>query len=134
MGKHISDSLYSPCCHIISSDEDQPIVMDIYVGFNRSDQLVVCVDLHNYDEPKYNCSTAAVVNSEDSRTMARRHSVNHSALPEFIADCMEGWGKIINPTFNQVIDCFKEITECLLDEGCRYRIERTYGKDHHICC
>lgn len=43
MGKHISDSLYSPCCHIMSSDEDQPIVMDIYVGFNIFGQLVVCV-------------------------------------------------------------------------------------------
>lgn len=134
MGKHIGDSLYSPWCHIISSDEDQPIVMDLYVGFTQSDQLMVCVDLHDYDEPEYNCSTAAIVNPADSRTMARRHRVKHSQLPAFIAECMEGWGEIINPNFNQVIDCFKEITECLLDEGCRFRIRRTYGKDRHMCC
>lgn len=81
MGKHISDSLYTPCCHIMSSDEDQPIVMDIYVGFNISDQIVVCVDLHDYDEPEYNCSTAAVVNLDDSHKMARHHRVKHSHLP-----------------------------------------------------
>lgn len=134
MGKHISDSLYSPCCHIMSSDEDQPIVMDIYVGFNMSSQLVVCVDLHDYDEPEYNCSTAAVVNFDDSHKMARHHRVKHSRLPIFIAECMEEWGYIINPTFTQVRDCFKEITECLLDEGCRFRIKRTYGKGDHMCC
>ena len=134
MGKHISDSLYSPCCHIMSSDEDQPIVMDIFVGFNMSSQLVVCVDLHDYDEPEYNCSTAAVVNFDDSHKMARHHCVKHSRLPIFIAECMEEWGYNINPTFTQVRDCFKEITECLLDEGCRFRIKRTYGKGDHMCC
>ncbi|WP_290393663.1 hypothetical protein [uncultured Duncaniella sp.] len=134
MGKHFSDSLYSPCCHIMSSDEDQPIVMDIYVGFNISSQLVVCVDLHDYDEPEYNCSTAAVVHLDDSHKMAHLHRVKHSRLPIFIAECMEEWAYIINPTFTQVRDCFKEITECLLDEGCRFRIKRTYGKGNHMCC
>ncbi len=133
MGKHISDSLYSPCCHIMSSNEDQPIVMDIYVGFNISAQLAVCVDLHDYDEPEYNCSTAAV-NLDDSHLMARHHRVKHSRLPIFIAECMEEWCEVINPNFNQVRDCFKEITECLLDEGCRFKIVRTYGRGGHMCC
>lgn len=118
----------------MSSDEDQPIVMDIYVGFNISGQLVVCVNLHDYDEPEYNCSTAAVVNLEDSHKMARHHRVKHSRLPIFIAECMEEWGEVINPNFNQVRDCFKEITECLLDEGCRFKIARTYGRGGHMCC
>lgn len=133
MGKHISDSLYTICCHIMSSDEDQPIVMDVYTGFNISGQLVVCADLHDYDEPEYNCSTAAVVNIEDSQAMARYYNVKHSKLPVFIAECMEEWGELINPDFNQVRDCFKEITECLLDEGCRFRIDRTYGKGGSVC-
>ena len=134
MGKHISDSLYSPRCYIMNSDDDQPIVMDIIIGFNIWDQLVVCMDLTDYDEPEYNCSTAAVVNLEDSQKMARRHRVKHHELPKFIGECMEEWGEIINPTFTQVRDCFKEITDCLLDEGCRFKIERTYGKYGHMCC
>lgn len=133
MGKHISDSLYTPCCHIISSDEDQPIVMDMYAGFNISGQLVVCVDLHDYDEPEYNCSTAAVVNFDDSQAMARNHRIEHSRLPVFIAKCMKDWSQVINPTFTQIGYCFKEITEYLLDEGCRFKIIRTYGKRDHIC-
>ena len=115
-------------------DEDQPIVMDVYVDFNILGQLVVCVVLHDYDKPEYNCSTAAVVNLEDSQAMARRHRVKHSHLPMFIAECMEEWGEVINPKFSQVRACFKEITECLLDEGCRFRIERTYGKGDRMCC
>lgn len=134
MGKHISDGLYLPCCHIMNSDDDQPIIMEIIVGFNRTGQLVVCVDLYDYDEPEYNCSTAAIVNLKDSKKMARHHRVKHHNLPKFIGECMEEWGYIINPTFTQVRDCFKEITECLLDEGCRFKIIRTYGKDNHMCC
>lgn len=134
MGKHISDSLYLPCCQIMNSDDDQPIIMEIIAGFNLSGQLVICVDLYDYEEPEYNCSTAVVVNLEDSRKMARHHRVKHNQLPKFIGECMEEWGEIINPTFTQVRDCFKEITECLLNEGCRFKIKRTYGKDNHMCC
>lgn len=108
--------------------------MDIIIGFNVSNRLVICVDLHDYDAPKYNCSTAAVVNIEDSYAMAKRHHIKHSGLPKFIGECMDDWSKIINPTFTQVKDCFKEITECLLDEGCRFKIERTYGRCGHTCC
>lgn len=134
MGKHFSDSLYSPYCHIMSSDEDQPIIMDIYVGFDISDQLVVCVDFNDYEEPEYNCSTAAVVNIENARRMAERHKIKYENLPRFISGCMEEWREIINPNFRQVKDCFKEITECLLDEHCRFKIKRTYGRGGHMCC
>lgn len=134
MGKHISDSLYLPCCQIMNSDDDQPIIMEIIAGFNLSGQLVICVDLYDYEEPEYNCSTAVVVNLEDSRKMARHHRVKHNQLPKFISERMEEWGDIINPTFTQVRDCFKEIIECLLDEGCRFKITRTYGKGGNMCC
>lgn len=133
MGKHISDSLYLPCCHILNSDDDQPIVMEIIAGFNQLGQLVICLDVYDYEEPEYNCSTAAVVNLEDSQKMARHHRVRHGQLPKFISECMEEWREIINPNFTQVRSCYKEITECLLDEGCRFRIKRTYGKGGHMC-
>lgn len=133
MGKHISDRMHS-LCHVMSSDEDQPIVMDIYVGFIVLDQLVVSVDLYDYDEPWYNCSTAAIVNIDDARRMAKRHKDRYDNLPKFIAECMSEWREVINPNFEQVKDCFKEITECLLDEDCRLRIERTYGVGGHTCC
>lgn len=77
-----------PFCHVMSSDEDQPIVMDIYVGFIVRSQLVVSVDLYDYDEPWYNCSTAAFVNIDDARRMAKRHKVKYENLPRLIAECM----------------------------------------------
>lgn len=129
---HPSD-LYS-YCHVMSSDEDQPIVMDIYVGFTMRDELAISVDLHDYEEPWYNASTAAIVNVDDAQNMARHHKIKYENLPRFISDCMEEWREIINPDFRQVKDCFKEIIECLLDERCRFRIERTYGANGYMCC
>ena len=35
----------------MSSDEDQPIVMDLLVGFNFSDELVIVIDFFDYEEP-----------------------------------------------------------------------------------
>ncbi len=133
MGKHISDKFYS-CCHVMSSDEDQPIVMEIYAGFTSRKVLAVSIDLHDYEEPWYNCSTAAFVDVDDARQMAKRHKVKYDDLPQFISESMEEWRDIVNPNFRQVTDCFQEITECLLDEGCRFRIERTYGKGDRMCC
>lgn len=118
----------------MNSDDDQPIVMEVYVGFNYRDELVVSVDLIDYEQPCYNCSTAAVVNADDARQMAKSNDVSYRQLPSFIADCMAGWKEVINPNFEQVKDCFKEITECLLDEGCRFKIERTFGPNDRICC
>lgn len=133
MAKHITDNLHN-CFPVIVSDEDQPIVMEIHVGFNPSEALTVSVDYIDYDEPEYNCSTAAVVNETDAHEMARHHKVKYSELPHFIAECMAPkWDIIINPDSHQVRECFKEITECLLDEGCRFTIERTYGPNEFTC-
>ena len=108
--------------------------MNIRAGFDIHDQLVVCIDFENYRKPQNNCSTAVVVNRDDSEAMAIRHHVGHSELPAFIAECMEEWREIDRASLSKVKDCFKEITECLLDEGCRFKIVRTYGRDGSVCC
>ncbi|MDE7154417.1 MAG: hypothetical protein K2O00_08285 [Muribaculaceae bacterium] len=133
MGKHFSDRLRC-CSYPFGSDDDQPMVMEICVGINSNDELVVSVDFHDYNNPAYNCSTAAVVNGGDARRMARRHGVRFEELPRFVSDCMAQWRELVNPTFGQVVSCFKEITECLLDERCRFRVERSYGPCGFRCC
>lgn len=120
--------------HILSSDEDQPIVMDLAAGFDRYERLVIAIDCINYDDRRFNCSTSAVVPLGDTMRLARRHHIAPAALPEFISDCMAEWRGIVNPSFAQVVDCFKEITECLLDEKCRFRIYRRTGSHGKICC
>lgn len=133
MTKHFSD-LFNYLSLVMCSDDDQPMIMEIFAGFNLRNELTISIEYTDYEDRRYNCSTAAVVNTDDARAMARRHKVDYYSLPRFISECMKEWQEIINPTFNQVCDCFKEITECLLDEGCRFRIIRTTGKNDSICC
>lgn len=115
------------------SDLDQPIVMEVMVGFNSRSDLMVVIIYGDSEEPCYNCSTAAVVNFEDAAKMAKRHKVLYWKLPEFIAECMEDWGELVNADFRQTRACFKEIVDCLIEEGCRLKIVRTYGKNSYIC-
>lgn len=121
MGKHFSDDFHS-YSHVLSSDEDQPVVMEIYAGITPRGELAVSMDLYDYDNPRNDGSTAAVVNTDDARRMARRHGVGFDDFPQYISECMAEWRELVNPDFRQVRACFKEIAECLLDEGCRFRI------------
>lgn len=134
MGKFLSDTLYTHIYNIMNSDFDQSVVMELYAGLDSKHQLIICVDYHDHVYPIYNCSTAVIVNPEDSRKMARHHRVRHCDLPGFITDCMTEWSEIINAPVHKVRQCFEEIIDCLIDEGCRLIIKRTYGKDHYSCC
>lgn len=116
---HIS---LDPCCLVMSSDEDQPIVMDLYAGFDARQSLTILLETNDYENSRFECETAVIVNTDDAEAMARRHGVKTDDLPAFIAECMLEWRDIINPDFRQLRDCLKEITECLLDEGCRFKI------------
>ncbi|MDE5912564.1 MAG: hypothetical protein K2G94_05805 [Muribaculaceae bacterium] len=130
---HTLDSLHS-LCYIINSDDDQPVVQDLAAGFDMNDNLVIAIDNIDYEDRHNNCSTAIIVSRHDAQRIARRHRIKYHCLPQFIGECMAEWKEIINPTFNHVQTCFKEISECLLDEGCRMRIRRTYGRNGFICC
>lgn len=132
MGSHISRTLHG-LNFIMSSDEDSFIVIDIYVGFNHRQELTISMDYYDYDFPCYNCSTAVVVNTEDAFKMARKNNVKYSNLPTFISENMSEWREIINPTLNQTKDCFSEIIDALLEEECRFRLERTYGDKNFQC-
>lgn len=127
MGKHITDGLHATC-HVMSSDEDLEIVADIYVGFNTRHELTISIDYFDYEYPELNHSTALVVSTPDAFKMAKRHKEKFSDLPWFISQCMWEWREIINPTVNQTKECFREITDNLIEEGCRFRVIHTYGK------
>lgn len=128
MGKHIRDELHRSE-FIMWSDPDQPKVMDLFAGFNVRNEMVVTCDYTDYEATEYNCATAAVVDKDDVEKMARRHNVKYSEVPYFISQNMDEWREIVNPSIFEVMDCFKDIMERLVEEGCRYRIIRKYGKD-----
>lgn len=138
MGKIKSDTLKKRV-QIMVSDEDQPIVTEIYVGFDGRNNLVVSVDNLDYESPEFDCSTWVTVRRDEVAMLAKRLRIKKYNLPQFIAYCMSEWREIVNPTGSQVKDCFKEITECFLDEGCHFRVGRTSGprikKDrYYVCC
>lgn len=113
---------------VMGTDDDQPIVAEICTGFTSGGRLAITIDCYDYEDRCADSSAIILVHPDDSRTMARRNGVAHSSIPDFIADCLSEWREIVNANFREARDCFKEITECLLDEGCRFRIERTPGR------
>lgn len=119
---------------VMSSDEDQPIVEDLYVGFDSHMNLIVTIEHTNYEEPEYSCSVVAVVNKENAFELSKRLKVSMVHLPSVICESMEEYTEIVNADFQQVQECFKEITDCFISEKCPYRIVRKYGKHGFICC
>lgn len=125
---HFTDELHHKE-FVICSDEDHPQVMDLYVGFNSRGQLVVTCDYTDYEAQEYNCATAAIVDKEDVMNLAKKHEIQLNDVPYMIMMEMDEWREIVNPTIREILDCFTDITECLVDDGCTFKIERKYGKD-----
>lgn len=120
--------------YVFNSDDDQPIVADLTVGYHReSNDLIILLSYTDYEEPEYNCATWAIVKKDEALKLARRLKVSMPGLPRFIYDCMEEWRDIINPSTHDVKGCFKEILDCLVDEKCRYTLRRKYGKSGWTC-
>lgn len=120
--------------YILTTDEDQPIVQTVRVEFDHIGNLLAVIETINYEDPDYDSYTVASVRRSDAVRMARRLRVPYKKLTDFIADCLCEWGEIVNADFNQAQACFKEIVECLVDEGCRLRIRRKYGKGGAMSC
>ena len=121
-------------CGIMSSDEDQSIVEDLYVGFDVDMCLVVAIEHIDYEDPEYSCSVYAVVNKEDAFTLSKKLNVRMADLPDAISKSMEGYAEIVNADFRQVQECFKEVINGFISENCPYKVVRNFGKNGFICC
>lgn len=118
----------------MSSDEDQLVIEDLYVGFDIYMRLVVTIEHIDYEEPEYSCSVSAVVNKEDAFRLSKKLKVSMIHLLDVICESMEEYTEIVNADFQQVQECFKEIIDCFICEKCPYRIVRKYDKHGFICC
>ena len=120
--------------YVYNSDDDLPFVADLTVGYHRTSlDLVILLSYTDYEEPEYNCATWAAVKREAASKLARRLKVSMQELPLFIYKSMEEWREVINPSIHDVKGCFKEILDCLVEEGCRYTLRRKYGKSGWSC-
>lgn len=122
------------CSYIFNSHEDFSVVEDLYAGFDNDFNLIILCEHTDYDAPDYNCAICAIVKKEEAYRLAKRLKVSLCELPMEISNSMSEWNEIACPMPRDVRDCFKEITECLLEEGCRFKIERTYGKEGYMSC
>lgn len=118
--------------HIMSSDEDQPMVNDVYVGLTAGGDLIISLTHHDYEDPRYNCATWVEVKFGDACHLAQRLGIGLIELPSHISYCMSHWGEVVNADFEQTRDCLGEIIDCLLDEKCDYSIHRTYGSGNYM--
>ena len=119
---------------IMCSDEDQPIVQDLIVGFDTKFNLVISIIHTDYGDRRKNCSTSVVLLHSESMRLARCLKVHHYQLPQHIAECMSEWSEVANPSLKDVQDCFGEIIECILNEGCKFRIRRYFDRRGKVCC
>ena len=80
--------------HIMSSDEDQLVVEDLYVGFDAYMRLIVTIEHVDYEEPEYSCSVSAVVNKEDAFQLSKKLKVSMAHLLDVISESVEEYAEI----------------------------------------
>ncbi len=119
--------------YVFCSDDDCPVVEEIFVGYAESLDLIVLLEHTNYDKPENNCCTYAKIEKAVAFKLAKRLRASMTELPGIINDSVAGYGDIVNPTIGQVRDCFRDILSRLSYEKCKFRLIRTYGSHGYRC-
>lgn len=118
---------------VMCSDEDQMIVEDIWIGYDRELNLLVELRYTNYEEREYSHSIFMCMGEEEAYGLAQRLHTSLHGLPHLIGNIFgEKYKGYVNPCCYDVHTCFKEILDFLLDYGCHYRIMERPGKDDYI--
>lgn len=127
-----SNELFLSSC-IFSSDDDSPIVEDIYVGYDKSLNLIVLIEYTDYDEPEYNCATYAIIKKDEAFELAKRLRIAMTELPSVISTSMDEYAGIVNPTLSQTEACFRDVLDYLVNNNCKFQLVREPGL-HDFCC
>ncbi len=123
------------CCRpVFNSHEDFSVFEEIYAGFDHDFNLMIVCAHTDSDDPDYDCATYALIDKDEALRLAKRLSVTLRELPTEISRSMEEWEELRCPTPSDVRDCFKDITECLIEEGCQLRICRAPAKNGYTAC
>lgn len=118
---------------IMSSDEDQPVVEDLYAAFDESMNFILAVEHTDYDFRDSSCMVYAVVSREEAFKLAKAYGVSVKELPKAIAESVSEYTEMVNADLSDVSDCFREITDLFTEKNCRFKVLREYGKDGYIC-
>ncbi|MCM1220735.1 MAG: hypothetical protein NC548_40220 [Lachnospiraceae bacterium] len=120
--------------YIFNSHEDFSVVEDIYAGFDKDFNFLILCEHTDYDDSRYNSATCAVLSKEEAYRLAKRLKVSLSDLPLAITESMSEWNEIPCPLPKDVRACFKEITDCLIDEGSRFIIKIKPSPNGYFPC
>jgi len=120
--------------YVFHSHDDFTVIEDLYAGFDNNFNLIILCEHTDIDEPDFNCATCAILKKDEAFRLAKRLKVSLQELPMEISDAMSDWRQIACPMPNDVIDCLKGITECLIDEGCHFHIRRKLSANGFISC
>lgn len=109
---------------IFSSHEDFSVMESLYAGFDRDLNLLVLCRHEDDDHPENNRTTCAVVDKDEAYALSKKLGVAMRDLPETLADIMKDYRRIPCPMPSDVRRCFKDLTEVLLDEGCKMKVRQ----------
>lgn len=118
-----SDDLIRCVC-VFNSHEDFSVYEAIYIGYDEYLNLIIMCEHTDYEDTSSDCATLTILNKHEAWSLARRLKSSLPNLPLEIAGYMAEWNEIVCPMPSDVRNCFKEITDCLLEEGCHFRIIR----------
>lgn len=119
---------------VFGSHDDFSVVVNIYVGFDSNLKLIIYCERTDYDYPAFNCATWAELSRHEAYRLARRLKVSLDEVPGEICECMSDWHEMHCPLPSDAVDCFGEIVDCLVAEGCHFKIHRHAGRWGMIPC
>lgn len=88
--------------------------------------LIIMCEHTDREKQDYDCATYAILDKHEAIRLAGRLKTTLLDLPLEIAESMSEWRDMACPLYADVRDCFKEITECLIAEGCHFKIKRKF--------
>ena len=108
----------------MESDDDLEIWSSLEIGFDYRDALIVRLDFADYDDHTRDNVLYAVVDADEVPIMVdhlRKVDVVPTAdLPKAIAERCAGHPVPVPPSY--VRSAFKEVLDCIIDCGARYRL------------
>lgn len=108
---------------VMISDEDQPIVHELVVGFAETTRsLIIQIETTDHERGKMWINVRATVAKEEAYRLSKRLGIPMTSLPSFIAESMDDYGKIVNANLYDLQDCLKEILDSLDAEHCHYAV------------
>ncbi len=104
---------------LIHTDADLPVVASVFVLINETDEFVVEYRFEHDKAPKHSFLKKAIVDDEDTRSMAAHFRVEVEDLPALFD---ERCGLAYDSTASEAERIFQESLELILEAGVRFRL------------